>query len=414
MNFISIIIAIFIIPYCSSSTGKSDNNVLLHVHTIFRHGDRAPVKVINPNKIGFWPNGIGELTDVGIKQHFQLGQWIRQRYNGFLSTKFNHKEIYVRSTDVNRTLMSVQSNLAGMYYNEQNMIIPNLIWRPIAVHTIPEKSDIVMLPDVCDKYVTKRAKMFTSDTFTPILKEHQYTLDSLRKIFNKPKLQFKDIWSIHDTLFCEKAHNITWDSWATDELYKNLTKFNHVNWQIMFHGEQLQKLSGGLFLNEIIIKLNEIASKPMKEIKEKLRIYSAHDIDIAALMSAIGVYNQRQPPYASCFIIELWKDTLKNNVFIKMYFKDDVNQKSTHLPELTFKQCKQNPCTLQKFIEVVRPTTLTLSQYNRECFITRHKFLIWQLGIIFAIVVTLLMVYIIYLQIKTCRKNKDDNVCCWI
>ena len=51
----------------------------------------------------------GELTSVGERQHYVLGQTLRERYiknTQFLAENYNYEEIYVRSTNVNRTIMS--------------------------------------------------------------------------------------------------------------------------------------------------------------------------------------------------------------------------------------------------------------------------------------------------------------------
>ena len=53
-------------------------------------------------------------------------------------------QIYIRSTDVDRTLMSASSNLAGLYppdkWEEWN---PQLEWQPLPVHTVPVPADHV-------------------------------------------------------------------------------------------------------------------------------------------------------------------------------------------------------------------------------------------------------------------------------
>lgn len=85
---------------------------------IFRHGARAPFTGVVDGKdcYGYpWP-GTSELSDVGKRMHYLLGAHNRKRYVGtLLSESYNQSEIYVISTDVNRTLESVSSQLQGLY-----------------------------------------------------------------------------------------------------------------------------------------------------------------------------------------------------------------------------------------------------------------------------------------------------------
>lgn len=73
-----------------------------------------------------------------------MGQWLRKRYSSLLSKTYNKDEIYIRSTDVDRTLMSALSNLAGLYEPvAKDVWNPDIHWQPIPVHTSPEKLDSV-------------------------------------------------------------------------------------------------------------------------------------------------------------------------------------------------------------------------------------------------------------------------------
>lgn len=61
--------------------------------------------------------------------------------NGALSISW---QIFIRSTDYDRTLMSAEANLAGLYPPEkQQMFNPNISWQPIPVHTVPESGEMV-------------------------------------------------------------------------------------------------------------------------------------------------------------------------------------------------------------------------------------------------------------------------------
>lgn len=79
----------------------------------------------------------------GMMGHYKLGKWLRQRYSS-LPEEYDRSDIFVQSTDVDRTLMSAYSNLAGLYEpNPSKNWDPDIKWRPIPVHTVPEAADMV-------------------------------------------------------------------------------------------------------------------------------------------------------------------------------------------------------------------------------------------------------------------------------
>ena len=100
---------------------KSDDK-LIFVMTHFRHGARAPQNYYDQvNYLDYikehWDNP-GELTGVGQRMHYLLGIRNRLRYideKRFLSKKFDPHEILIYSSPFNRTIISVSSQLQGLY-----------------------------------------------------------------------------------------------------------------------------------------------------------------------------------------------------------------------------------------------------------------------------------------------------------
>ena len=96
----------------------SDRLVFLYTH--FRHGARAPLNIDDnyADKLGEnWTNP-GELTGVGQRMHYLLGLRNRLRYiknEKFISEKFDPHEVLIFTTDRNRTMVSVASQLQGLY-----------------------------------------------------------------------------------------------------------------------------------------------------------------------------------------------------------------------------------------------------------------------------------------------------------
>lgn len=91
---------------------------LRHTFEMFRHGARSPSS-LDSNNIDIFGNeweGKGELTPVGMRMHYLLGFRNRKIYGERMNIdKFDTNEIYIISTDLNRTIESAYSQMTGFF-----------------------------------------------------------------------------------------------------------------------------------------------------------------------------------------------------------------------------------------------------------------------------------------------------------
>ncbi|KAM8873115.1 lysosomal acid phosphatase [Synchiropus picturatus] len=381
---------------------------LEYVTVLYRHGDRSAVDAYptDPYQESAWPQGFGQLSQVGMMQQYDLGRFLRKRYGGFLNQTYIRNEILVHSTDYDRTLMSAESNLAGLYPpSGQQVFNPNLKWQPIPVHSIPKDLEKILSYPMadCPRFQQLFNETKQTEEFKNITKEYQDVVELVRRNTGLNDSTVDSVWGVYDTLFCESRHNMTLPNWVTPKVMEDLKFLKDYGFQITFGGyKHLEKsrLQGGTLLGEIVKNLTAI-SESKAENKLKMMMLSAHDTTVASLQGSLNVFNGLQPPYASCHMIELLKDE-NGSFFVSMFYRNDSTKDPypLQIPGCAF------ACPLEDFFKITKPSIP--EDRVMECQLPSHT---TDKGVLIILTVSscLLLLLIVILLSILCYQSKPKR-----
>lgn len=150
-------------------------------------------------------------AQTGEQEQFALGQWLRKRYGPLLTDRYTKEAIFIQSTDVDRTLMSALSNLAGLFQPSDDQVWnPALRWQPIPVHTVPEDQDHVLAAKrLCPAYEYALKKYKQTAAFVALQKRFKPLYQYLTEKTGRKVHSFTDVLNLNNTLFIEQLYNRT-------------------------------------------------------------------------------------------------------------------------------------------------------------------------------------------------------------
>lgn len=313
---------------------NSENN-LYFVFSSFRHGARKAFVHydIFKNRI----KHPGKLTKFGEKQHLNIGKKYRQRYYNFLhlgNKTFDTEQIYIRSSNVNRTLLSTQKQLQGLLNtNKYNNII----------HTIKLVKTIFVLYNL---NITNSTDIYS----------YYHNCENLRKlsndrdikeyniIFNKTILPlFEKCYGktyISSTfLFCEQQfssyYEYIYEHKKSNKIgkcdYKTIGKINDfcIEYYDSIRGWNEAYAYYFYSFFKILLKYMQNAIDGISKIK--MIMIGGHETSVDILMNYLSGLNivkrTEYPHFAFNIVFELRK--YNNKFYIEIYYNDNLKYNRT-------------------------------------------------------------------------------------
>lgn len=349
---------------------------LVMLNAVYRHGDRSPTHIYpnDPYQEDVWPQGMGMLTQKGMRGEYVLGKFFEKRYvedYKLLNATYIHREIYIRSTDIERTLMSAQTQLNGLYPPKGHQIWrDNLDWQPIGIHVVPLKEDylLAVFDYPCPRYFKLNAAGKTEPGYIKMTLQYKDLLAYVSENSGK-QIDVSTMFKIRDPLICEKSHNMTLPDWVLNgTTYEDIGKVSDYGMGWNFNTREKARLTGGALVGRMIENM-KLFSSPQKrsETQEPVRkvyLYSAHDTTLSAFMSALGVFNGISPDYSSAVMVELFQSG--GGLEVRVMYRFGQNEPHA----LILPECEEF-CPLDKFIRLTHD--VIPEDIVKECAIEQEK-----------------------------------------
>ena len=393
------------------------------VYEHFRHGARFPESNLNSNNndlFNIHHDFKGELTEVGLRTHYIEGYEMRNNYLNI----YNSTNIFVQSTNSDRTIQSANAHLLGMYpqilknlSNEQvkNSYPPNKfddnikdkmeeLIKILGNRPLPYNIQIIPI------HILSPLKQKYSSTFCPYMKYYwnenkkknnkifeDFNIETnkkyasyFKKFFNNDSFTFENfsiLESYCDHYISDYLFNISY----FDELYKtgiNLQEFyNHCKkvselqiFKLYFTDDKYVIYGNSPLIRDMIIFFNN----KDKNNSPKYKILSGHDSTVGSLQSYFKYVFKNEikkdkiyPELATTMIIELYEEN--NKEYIEYKVNDEI------LMNIEY----------EKFNDMIQKNLISDEELDKFCNKKENNVLYFFLFAIFLILV-IILVYFLY------------------
>jgi hypothetical protein len=294
---------------------------LIFLAEVTRHGARVASRLY-PFNLQYWKESqLKELTEVGLKQHYDLGIQMRRNYPTFFE-KYDRSTFDCLTSPYTRAVYSAYAHLAGLYPDGPEWLKkydgsgdPSRVYETL--HDFPSDTPVMIAegadlfavrghdPIVCPRVKQLKKEMEASEEYRAQESFWNYTFfPALSEATDLPISSIAEVNALGSVIQCEEAAGRDPLKLEADMLamvYKVRTfKMNYVP----FSSTEAQSLASSGFFT----RLTRQVEGALHGSGLKYAFYSAHDYTLLALLNALDAKKKFMPLFADSLVIEVYAD----------------------------------------------------------------------------------------------------------
>ncbi|MDF1678056.1 MAG: histidine phosphatase family protein [Legionellaceae bacterium] len=338
-----------VLSICISSYAFAEEKLIFAIDLV-RHGDRTPL-IDSPEMQKIWPYGTKQLTPQGMRQAYDLGQVLRERYvtqSHLLPEHYDVNAMNVRASNSARTMMTAQSVLLGLYplgtgpmLNESVHALPQGL-QPIPIDTVPRTQDKLLVPNYDKAKHKQLLEAYIFNTPEWIQKDNllRPNYKNWGRVLGMDITSLFDLIHVSDRLYVEKLYGIELPAGLHVKDFAMIMDTG--KWALLriFNHPQLAVAEGGQLAQTIKQELN-LAAKQKRPLRYLL--FVAHDTTLSTQLNLLGQHIDDVPPYVSDIHYALF-DMGASNYKVRVTY----NQKPLYI-----EHCGGTSCALNEFVSLI-------------------------------------------------------------
>ncbi|XP_076234090.1 venom acid phosphatase Acph-1 [Calliopsis andreniformis] len=336
------------------------------LHVVFRHGDKVPQREFqnyptDPYRdYSYYPMGDGDLTNQGKLREYKIGTMLRELYDQYFGPDYWPEKIYAQSTYIPRTQLSLQLVLAGLFPpSEKQTWNPRLPWIPASTFFVPFKDDNLLFSYHCPRYEEEYAKFLKQPSTHDILKKYRNVMNYLTQHSGKPINTTAEVANLYNLFKEQSAQNLTLPKWTETVYPTPMKEIIALDFKFRSYTRTLKRLNGGTLLRKIIEDIQVYKSGKLEPYDRKAFLFSAHEVNVAAVAKVLELDEPAIPAYGSALILETLRDK-KGTYYVRVRLWTGVTEQ---LSIETIPGCTQ-VCPFNQFLAIVKDVIPNDEEYH--------------------------------------------------